>query len=79
MYRGSYALPGSVFDENVVDCGSQREDVEDVDVVVFPFRPPLSKVQELKGKECTAGREISSGSKVAQEVSALPSGVPLHC
>ena len=24
-----------------VDCGSQEEDVEDVDVVVFPFRPPV--------------------------------------
>ena len=39
-----------------------------MNVVVLPLRPPVSKVQELKGKE---GREISSGGKVTWEVSAL--------
>ena len=29
--------------------------MEDVIVVVLPLRPPVSKVQELKGKECTVG------------------------
>ena len=47
-----------------VDCGRQREDVENLDVVVLPLRPPVSKVQELKRKECTVGREISSGGWV---------------
>ena len=60
-----------------VDCGSQWEDLEDEDVVVFPFRPPVSKVQVLKGKECTVGRKISSGGKVTQEMSAFPSVVSL--
>ena len=59
------------------DCGSQGEDVEDVDVVVFPFRAPVSKVQELKGEECTVGREISSGGKVTKEVCAFPPVVSL--
>ena len=40
-----------------VDCGSQWEDIEDVDVIVFLFRPPVSKVQTLTGKECTVERE----------------------
>ena len=41
-----------------VDNGSQGGgDIEDVDVIVFPFRPPVSKVQELKGKECNHGAE----------------------
>ena len=35
------------------DCGCQREDIENVDVVVFPFGPPVSQVQKLLGKECT--------------------------
>ena len=30
-----------------VDCGSQREDSENVDVVVSPFGPPVSKVQKV--------------------------------
>ena len=59
-----------------VDCGSQEEDVEDVDVVVFPFTP-VSKVQDMKGKECIVGREISSGGKVTKEVSACPPVVSL--
>ena len=46
------------------DCGSQREDIENVDVVVLPLRPPVSKVQELTRTECNAGREISGGSMV---------------
>ena len=44
------------FDKNV-DSGSQGENVEDVNVVVLPFRPHVSEVQELKGKEFTVGRK----------------------
>ena len=50
-----------------VDCGRQGEDVEDVDVVVLPLRPPVSKTQELKRKECAVEREISGGSKVTRK------------
>ena len=48
-----------------------------MDVVVFPFRPPVSQVQELEGKECTMGREIGSGGKVTKEVNAFPPVVSL--
>ena len=43
--------------DEIVDCGTQRKDIENVDVVVFPFKP-VSKVQKLKGKRvhCGAGR-----------------------
>ena len=53
-----------------VDSGSQGENIENVDVIVLTFRPPVSKVQKLKGKECTVGREISSSRKVTLEVNA---------
>ena len=44
-----------------VDTGSQRQDIENVEVVVFVFRALVRKVQKLKGKECTAGRQIRQG------------------
>ena len=67
---------GILFDKDV-DCGSWGEDVEDVDVVVFPFRPPVSKVQGLKRKVCTVGRESGGGNEVLQEVSTFLPVEPL--
>ena len=66
--------PGIRFDENV-DCGSQGENVEDVNVVVLRFRAH-TEVQELKREMCTVGRE-SSGTEVLQEVRALLPVEPL--
>ena len=57
----------------------QRQDIEYVNVVVFSFGPPVSQVQQLQGKERTRRRQMSCGGKVSQEVSALPSVVPLRC
>ena len=57
-------------DENV-DCGSQGENVEDVNVVVSHFRPHMGEVQELKREICNVGREKSGGNEVLQEVNAL--------
>ena len=62
-----------------VDCGSLEEDIENVDVVVFPFGPPLSQVQKLNGEECTVGRQINCSGEVTQEMSAFPSVEPLQC
>ena len=62
-----------------VDCGCQREDVEDVNVLVFPFGPPVRQVRKRQGKERTVRRQVSCGGEVTQEVSALPSVVPLQC
>ena len=63
-----------------VDCACQREDVEDVNVVVFPFGPPpVSQVQKPQGKECTVERQVSCSGEVTQEVSALAPVVPLQC
>ena len=36
-----------------MDCGSQEENVEDVNVVVSPFRPRFGEVQELTREVCT--------------------------
>ena len=47
------------------NCGSQQEDVEDVNVGVFPFRPHVSKVQELKTKKCTVELESGGGKEVS--------------
>ena len=66
-------------EKNVVDCGCQREDTENVNVVVFPFGPSVSQVQKLEGKECTVGRQINCSGEVTLEVSAFPSVVPLQC
>ena len=46
-------------------------------VVVLPFRPHMSEVQELKRKMCTVGWESGGGNKVFQEVSALLAVEPL--
>ena len=51
--------------------------VEDVNVVVLPFRPLVNKVQELKRRVCTAGRESGGGNKVLHKVSALLAVEPL--
>ena len=45
-----------------VDCGRQGKDVDGVNVVVLPFRPPLSKVQQLKRKVCTVGWKSGGGN-----------------
>ena len=55
----------------------QGGDIENVDVIVFPFRPPVSKFQKLKGKECTVEREIRSSGKVSWQVSEFPPVVSL--
>ena len=47
-----------------VDCGSQREGIENVDVIVFLFGPRVSKVQKMEGKQCTVGREINCSGEV---------------
>ena len=47
-----------------VDCGCQREDVEEVNVVVFPFGPPVSQAQKLQGKECTVRRQVRFSGEV---------------
>ena len=44
--------------------GSQREDVEKVDVVVFPFGPPVNKVQKLEEEERTVVQEINCSGEV---------------
>ena len=64
------------FDKDV-DSGRQGQDVEDVNVVVLPSRPPVGKVRELKRKVCTVGRESGGGNKVLQEVSAFLPVEPL--
>ena len=38
-----------------------RDEIENVDVIVFPFRPPVSKIQKLTGSAMWGG---SSGGKV---------------
>ena len=63
---------GIHFDKNV-DCGSQGEDVEHVNVVVFPS----SEVQKLKREICCVEWEKSGGNEVLQEVNALLSVEPL--
>ena len=63
--------PRGIRSDKDIGCGSQEEDVQDVDVVVFPFRPPVSKVQELKRKVCTVGRDSGGGNEFMQEVSAF--------
>ena len=70
------ARPGSVLMK--MDCGSPwEEDVEDVNVVVSPFRPHMGEVQELKREICTVRREKSGGNEVLQEANALLSVEPL--
>ena len=70
-WRGVWQLPSAkrplerwIHLNQDVDSGSQWEDIENVDVVVFPFGPPVSKVQKLEGKECTVGWEITCSRKV---------------
>ena len=63
-----------------VDHGCQREDIEDVGVVVFSFGPPLvSYVQKLLGEECTVRQQVSCSGEVTQEVSPLAPVVVLQC
>ena len=62
--------PGIRFDTNI-NCGSQGENVEDVNVVVSPFRPHMRKVQELKREICTVRGESDGGNEVLQEANAL--------
>ena len=64
------------FDRDV-NSGRQGEGVEDVNVVLFPFRPPVREVPELQRKVCTVERESGGGIKVLQEVSALLPVEPL--
>ena len=66
--------PGIRFGKNV-DCGSQGENVEDVNVV-SSFRPHMGEVQELKREICTVGRESNGDNEVLQEVNALLSVEP---
>ena len=37
---------------------ARGEDIENVDVVVFPFGPPVSQVQRLEGNECSVEQQI---------------------
>ena len=69
---------GIHFDKDV-DRGSQGENVEDVNVVVLPFRPHMSEVQELKREMRTVVRESCGGTEVLQEVSAFLPVEPLSC
>ena len=57
--RRNLSPPGIRSDENV-DCGSQGENVEDVNVVVSPSRPHMGEVQELKREICTVSERIES-------------------
>ena len=56
------------------DYGSQGENVEDVNVVVSPFRPWMGEVQrEIR----TVRRKNSGGNEVLQDANTLLSGQPL--
>ena len=54
--------PGISFDNNI-DCGSQGENVEDVNVVVPPFRPHMGDVQEMKREICTVGGRRAAATR----------------
>ena len=73
---GVHMLTRICFDEKI-DCGSQGKNVEDVTVVVSPFRPRMGEVQELKREIRTVRRENSGGNEVLQEANTLLSVEPL--
>ena len=58
------AVPGGIRVDENIDCGSQEEDVEDVNVVVLPFGLHFGEVQVPKKEICTVEREKSSGNEV---------------
>ena len=56
---------------NTKTAAAKGENVEDVNVVVSPFRPRMGEVQELKREVCNVRRENSGGYEIFQEASAL--------
>ena len=69
--------PSGICCDKNVDCGSQGENVEDVNVVVSSFRAQMSEVQELQREMRAVGRESTGGTEVLQEANELLSVEPL--
>ena len=73
-----FLCPSGICFNKISDYGSQGKNVEDVYVVVSPFRPHMGEVQELKREVCTVRRENSVGNDVLQEANELLSVEPLY-
>ena len=69
--------PSGIRFDDKKDCGRQGHNVENVNVVVSPFRPRMGDVQELKREICTVRWENSGGNEVLQQANTLSSVDPL--